>query len=122
MGAERSWIRLSGDADWKRGRVSRDSLERSQRQARLQVASEDEGVIREFGLQYLFGVVDTAEADEAGLPGTRRSGPMTGPSGANGTRGCTFTTTTITSRRRWTISPNSTGRVTCRIGARQGLG
>jgi hypothetical protein len=23
---------------------------------------------REFGLQYLFGVVDTAEADEAGLP------------------------------------------------------
>jgi hypothetical protein len=48
--------------------VSRDSLERSQRQARLQVASEDEGVIREFGLQYLFGVVDTAEAGEAGLP------------------------------------------------------
>jgi uncharacterized protein len=87
--------------------VSRDSLERSQLQARLQVASEDEGVIRyelldperdddralvanrgllalpeqadgdlffdiegaryysedgrEFGLQYLFGVVDTAE-------------------------------------------------------------
>ena len=33
---------------------------------------------REFGLQYLFGVVDTAEADEAGLPGTRRSGPLTG--------------------------------------------
>ena len=95
-------------------RVSRDSLERSQLQARLQVASEDNGVIRyelldperdgdgalvanrgllalpepadgdlffdiegaryysedsrEFGLQYLFGVVDTAEADEAGLP------------------------------------------------------
>ena len=105
-------------------RVSRDSLERSQLQARLQVASEDDGVIRyeileperdgdgalvanrgllalpepadgdlffdiegaryysedgrEFGLQYLFGIVDTAEADEAGLPGTRRSGPMTG--------------------------------------------
>ena len=95
-------------------RVSRDSLERSQLQARLQVASEDDGVIpyelldperdgdgalvgnrgllalpepadgdlffdiegaryysedsREFGLQYLFGVVGTAEADEAGLP------------------------------------------------------
>ena len=95
-------------------RVSRDALERSQLQARLQVASEDDGVIRyelldperdvdgalvanrgllalpepadgdlffdiegaryysedgrEFGLQYLFGVVDTAEADEAGLP------------------------------------------------------
>ena len=87
---------------------------RAQRQARLQVASEDDGVIRyeildperdgdgalvanrgllalpepadgdlffdiegaryysedgrEFGLQYLFGVVDTAEVDEAGLP------------------------------------------------------
>ena len=95
-------------------RVSPDVLERAQRQARLQVASEDDGVIRyelldperdgdgglvpnrgllalpepadgdlffdiegaryccedgrEFGLQYLFGVVDTAEADEAGLP------------------------------------------------------
>ena len=95
-------------------RVSRGSLERSQLQARLQVASEDDGGIRyelldperdgdgavvanrgllalpkpadgdlffdiegaryysedgrEFGLQYLFGVVDTAEADEAGLP------------------------------------------------------
>ena len=94
--------------------MSRDALERSQRQARLQVASEDDGVIRyelldperdgdgalvanrgllalpepadgdlffdiegaryysedsrEFGLQYLFGVVDTAEADGAGLP------------------------------------------------------
>ena len=33
---------------------------------------------REFGLQYLFGVVDTAAAGEAGLPGTRRSGPLTG--------------------------------------------
>jgi uncharacterized protein len=86
----------------------------AQRQARLQVASEDDGSIRyeipdperdgdgdlvpnrgllalpepadgdlffdiegaryfseddqEFGLQYLFGVVDTAEADEAGRP------------------------------------------------------
>ncbi len=96
------------------GRVSPDVLRSAQRQARLQVASEDDGVIRyeildaerdgdgglvanrgllalpepadgdlffdiegaryysedgrEFGLQYLFGVVDTAEADEAGLP------------------------------------------------------
>jgi len=33
---------------------------------------KDEGLVsedgREFGLQYLFGVVDTAEVDEAGLP------------------------------------------------------
>jgi predicted RecB family nuclease len=95
-------------------RVSRDSLERSHAQARLQVASEDDGTIRfrlleperdasgtlvpnrgllalpepvtgdlffdiegaryysedsrEFGLQYLFGVVDTADIDEAGRP------------------------------------------------------
>ena len=95
-------------------RVSPDALGRAQQQARLQVASEDDGIIRyelldperdadgalvanrgllalpepadgdlffdiegaryysedgrEFGLQYLFGVVDTAEADEAGLP------------------------------------------------------
>jgi len=95
-------------------RVSRDSLARAQTQARLQVASEDEGTIRyklldpdrgadgalisnrgllalpepvtgdlffdiegaryysedsrEFGLQYLFGVVDTADLDRAGRP------------------------------------------------------
>ena len=95
-------------------RVSPDALERAQLQARLQVASEDDGIIRyelldperdgdgalvanrgllalpepadgdlffdiegaryysedgrEFGLQYLFGVVDTAEVDQAGLP------------------------------------------------------
>ena len=95
-------------------RVSRDALERSRAQARLQVASEDEGIIRfrlleperdasgalvpnrgllalpepvtgdlffdiegaryysedsqEFGLQYLFGVVDTADLDETGRP------------------------------------------------------
>jgi uncharacterized protein len=95
-------------------RVSRDSLARSHTQARLQVASEDEGIIRfrlleperdasgtltpnrgllalpepvtgdlffdiegaryysedsrEFGLQYLFGVVDTADIDETGRP------------------------------------------------------
>jgi len=95
-------------------RVRRDSLDRARLQARLQVASEDDGVIRyelldpergadgalvanrgllalpepadgdlffdiegarhysedtrEFGLQYLFGVVDTAESDESGRP------------------------------------------------------
>ena len=95
-------------------RVSRDALQRAQGQARLQVASDDDGVIRyeileperdgdgalvanrgllalpepvtgdlffdiegaryysedsrEFGLQYLFGVVDTADLDEAGRP------------------------------------------------------
>ena len=95
-------------------RVSPDVLARAQRQARLQVASEDDGITRyelldperdgdgglvanrgllalpepadgdlffdiegaryysqdgrEFGLQYLFGVVDTADLDEAGLP------------------------------------------------------
>ena len=94
--------------------MSPDVLGRAQQQARLQVASEDDGIIRyelldperdadgalvanrgllalpepadgdlffdiegaryysedgrEFGLQYLFGVVDTAEVDEAGLP------------------------------------------------------
>jgi predicted RecB family nuclease len=96
-------------------RVSRDALARAQGQARLQVASEDDGVIRyeileperdgdgalvanrgllalpepvtgdlffdiegaryysedsrEFGLQYLFGVVDTADLDSSGRPG-----------------------------------------------------
>jgi predicted RecB family nuclease len=95
-------------------RVSPDVLERTQAQARLQVASEDDGIIRfrllelerdasgiltpnrgllalpepvtgdlffdiegaryysedskEFGLQYLFGVVDTADLDETGRP------------------------------------------------------
>ena len=95
-------------------RVSPDVLGRAQRQARLQVASEDDGIIRyelldperdadgalvanrgllalpepadgdlffdiegaryysedgrEFGLQYLFGVVDTAEARRGGTP------------------------------------------------------
>ncbi len=95
-------------------RVSRSSLERSQLQARLQVASEDDRFIRyeileperdaegalianrgllalpepaagdlffdiegaryysedakEFGLQYLFGIVDTADIDESGRP------------------------------------------------------
>ena len=96
------------------GGVSRGSVLRVQAQARLQVASEDEGQIRyelidperdaggalvanrgllalpepatgdlffdiegaryysedgrEFGLQYLFGIVDTAEADSSGTP------------------------------------------------------
>ncbi len=95
-------------------RVSRGALERAQAQARLQVASEDDGIIRfrlleperdasgtlipnrgllalpepvtgdlffdiegaryysedskEFGLQYLFGIVDTADLDETGRP------------------------------------------------------
>src|SRR6266568_4107781 len=73
-------------------RVSPDALGRAQRQARLQVASEDDGITRYEILDperdadgalvanrgllalhepadgYLFGVVDTAEADEAGLP------------------------------------------------------
>ena len=95
-------------------RVSRDPLQRAQGQARLQVASDDDGVIRyeileperdgdgalvanrgllalpepvtgdlffdiegaryysedsrEFGLQYLFGVVDTADLDSSGRP------------------------------------------------------
>ena len=95
-------------------RVSQDSLERARTQARLQVASEDDGTIRfrlleperdasgtltpnrgllalpepvtgdlffdiegaryysedgrEFGLQYLFGVVDTADLDSSGRP------------------------------------------------------
>jgi len=95
-------------------RVSPDSMRRAQTQARLQVASEDEGTIRyelldpdrdpdgalvpnrgllalpepaagdlffdiegaryysqdsrEFGLQYLFGVVDAADLDERGRP------------------------------------------------------
>jgi predicted RecB family nuclease len=95
-------------------RVSRDALARAQRQARLQVASEDEGQIRyelidperhasgapvanrgllalpepavgdlffdiegaryysedgrEFGLQYLFGIIDTADPEASGTP------------------------------------------------------
>ncbi len=104
-------------------RVSRGSLQRIQVQARLQVASEDDGQIRyelleperdaagamvanrgllglpepaagdlffdiegaryysedskEFGLQYLFGIIDTADTDDAGRRGTRRSGRST---------------------------------------------
>ena len=99
-------------------RPGRDALRRAQLQARLQVASEDDGHIRyelpdperdatgrpvvnrgllalpepaagdlffdiegaryysedgrEFGLQYLFGVVDTADIDEAGAPRYRQ--------------------------------------------------
>ena len=143
-------------------RVSRDALQRAQGQARLQVASDDDGVIRyeileperdgdgalvanrgllalpepvtgdlffdiegaryysedsrEFGLQYLFGVVDTADLDESGGRGTRRSGRSLGRARSARprswstssrrravARGCTCTTTTTTSRRRSTI-------------------
>lgn len=95
-------------------RMSRESLQRAQLQARLQVASEDTGDVqyelldperdepgqlipnrgllalpepvpgdlffdiegaryysedgKEFGLQYLFGIVDTADTDKAGIP------------------------------------------------------
>ena len=33
---------------------------------------------KEYGLQYLFGIVDTADLDAGGRPGTPRSGPSTG--------------------------------------------
>ena len=149
--------------------ASRQSLEGARRQARLQVATEDEGRIRyeildperdvagallinrgllalpepasgdlffdiegaryysedgqEFGLQYLFGVVDTADTDarrpapvhpdlgvrpaggEARLRGTGRLHHRTAP---GVTRACTCTTTTTTSRRRSTTSPSCT--------------
>jgi uncharacterized protein len=138
-------------------RSGRDSLARVQKQAHLQVASEDQGQTlyelvdperdgegalvpnrgllalpdpvegdlffdiegsrhfsedgQEFGLQYLFGIVDTAEADEAGRPLYRqfwafagpgrsplsRSWSTSSPSGARSAPACTSTTTTITS-------------------------
>ena len=105
-------------------RVSPDVLRSAQRQARLQVAREDDGSIqyeildperdgdgglvanrgllalpepgrrgpvlryrgarhysedgREFGMQYLFGVVDTAEVDEAGRGRDTQIWPLTG--------------------------------------------
>ncbi|MGH3394287.1 MAG: TM0106 family RecB-like putative nuclease, partial [Streptosporangiaceae bacterium] len=105
---------FAGRADLAGVRAGRAALERAQRQARLQVASEDAGRIdyelldperdaagqpvpnrgllalpepaagdlffdiegaryytedsREFGLQYLFGIVDTADTDAAGAP------------------------------------------------------
>ncbi len=105
---------FAGRADLAGVRGGRVALERAQRQARLQVASEDAGRIeyellgperdgagqvvsnrgllalpepaagdlffdiegaryysedrREFGLQYLFGIVDTADTDAAGVP------------------------------------------------------
>ena len=68
----------------------------------------------EFGLQYLFGIVDTARLPRAASPPTRSSGPSTGatrsarsrssstspPSGGPPTPACTCTTTTTTKRRR----------------------
>jgi predicted RecB family nuclease len=114
---------FAGRADLAGVRAGQAALERAQRQARLQVASEDAGRIeyelldperdaagqpvpnrgllalpepaagdlffdiegaryytedsREFGLQYLFGIVDTAWT-RPGCPGTRRSGRSTG--------------------------------------------
>ena len=146
-------------------RVSRDVLQRAQGQARLQMASENDRVIRyeileperdgdgalvanrgllalpepvtgdlffdiegaryysedsrEFGLQYLFGVVDTADLDSSGRPrytafwastgmGEKRAFEelvdfITSRHIARVARGCTCTTTTTMSRRRWTI-------------------
>jgi uncharacterized protein len=112
VATRRGFAGLAGLPDVSR--VSRESLQRAQLQARLQVASEDVGRTRyelldpvrdasgalvanrgllalpepafgdllfdiegaryysedgrEFGLQYLFGVVDTADADERGMP------------------------------------------------------
>jgi predicted RecB family nuclease len=105
---------FAGRADLAGVRAGQAALERAQRQARLQVASEDAGRIeyelldperdaagqpvpnrgllalpepaagdlffdiegaryytedsREFGLQYLFGIVDTADTDASGMP------------------------------------------------------
>ncbi len=112
IGTRRGFAGLAGLPRLER--AGRDALERAQTQARLQVASEDDGVIRyeileperdgdgalvanrgllalpepvtgdlffdlegaryysedsrEFGLQYLFGVVDTADLDSWGRP------------------------------------------------------
>ena len=149
--------------------VCLDSLERSRNQARLQVASQDDGTVRfrlleperdasgtlipnrgllavpepatgdlffdiegaryysedsrEFGLQYLFGVVDTADLDEAGRPrytpiwafdrvrsARSRSWLTSSLCAGRCARGCTYITTTTTNRPRSTISPSCTGR------------
>ena len=78
---------------------------------------------REFGLQYLFGIVDTADLDESGRPrytpiwafdrqGEKRAFEELVDFITERRRrapGCTCTTTTTTSRRRSTISPSCTG-------------
>ena len=78
-------LRDPGSRTGRRRRPSRQSgTARAARTGRRDLFFDIEGARyysengREFGLQYLFSVVDTAEADEAGLPGTRRFGPMTG--------------------------------------------
>ena len=73
---------------------------------------------KEFGLQYLFGIVDTADLDEAGRPrytqiwafdrqGEKRAFEELDRLHHRAARGiapgCTSTTTTTTSRRRSTI-------------------
>ena len=78
---------------------------------------------KEFGLQYLFGIIDTADVDASGTPrytqiwafdragreaGLRGTGRLHHRPPASGRPACTSTTTTTTSRRRSITSPNCT--------------